>query len=96
MVPGVKNLTAAVQIAVEVQVRFPAELGGLKGPALPQVWLGFNPWPGIFLMPRVPPKKKNKPRSSYCHPFFFFFFLAAPSACGSSRAKNRTLTIAVT
>ena len=34
----VKNLTAVALVAVEAQVRSPAQCSGLKGLALPQLW----------------------------------------------------------
>ena len=42
MAQGVKNPTAVAPVAVEVQV---GSHSGLKDPALPQLCLGFNPWP---------------------------------------------------
>ena len=54
MVQGVKNLTAAVQVAANVQVQSPAGSRRLKHLALPllwcrsQLWLRFSPWPGNF------------------------------------------------
>ena len=53
MVQWVKNPYAAAQVAVEVWVLSPAWSSGLKDPALLQLWHGlqlwlrFNPWPGI-------------------------------------------------
>ena len=38
---------------------------GLKDPVLPQLWLGFDTWPGNFPMPKVQPLKKKKGRSSH-------------------------------
>ena len=32
----------------------------VKDLAMPQLWLGFVPWPGNFHMPWVLPKKKKK------------------------------------
>ena len=49
MLQQVKNLTAVVQVTVEVQVQSLAEGCGLKDPVLKhrsQLWLGFNLWPG--------------------------------------------------
>ena len=37
--------TAAARVAVDVWVQFLARHSGLKDPALPQLQLGFNPWP---------------------------------------------------
>ena len=39
----VRNLTAASQVAAEVQVCSPAQSCGLKDLALSQLWLGFSP-----------------------------------------------------
>ena len=39
----VKNLTAAAQVTVEVQVPSLAGHSGLKDLVLPQPWLGFSP-----------------------------------------------------
>ena len=50
----IKNLTAAAQVAVKVQVQSLATWrSGLKDLALMQLWLGFSPWPGNFIMPRM-------------------------------------------
>ena len=49
MAQWVKNLTAAAQVAVELQVQSPAQHSGLKDLVIPQLqhrlqlWLGFNP-----------------------------------------------------
>ena len=60
MVQWVKNLTAVAWIAVEAWFQSLTGFSGLKGPALLQVWLGFNPWPGNFHKPWVWPLKKKK------------------------------------
>ena len=39
---------------------FPSPVQWIKDPALPQLWLKFNPWPGNFHMPWVRLKKKKK------------------------------------
>ena len=39
----VKNMTAAIWVAVEVWVQSPAPYNGLKDPVLLQLWLRFNP-----------------------------------------------------
>ena len=49
MAPWVKNPTAAAQLAAEAWVPSLAQCRALKDPALPQLQLGFNPWPGNFL-----------------------------------------------
>ena len=51
MAQWVKDPTAADQGSAEVQVLSLAWHSQLKDPALPQLWLGFNPWPGNFHMP---------------------------------------------
>ena len=57
VVQGVKNPTAAAQVAVEVWGQSVVQHSGLKDPALPylqhgsQLWLGFDPWPGNFQLP---------------------------------------------
>ena len=38
----------------------PGLASGLKDPVLPQLWLGFDTWPGNFPMPQVQPLKKKK------------------------------------
>ena len=37
---------------------FPGDLG-VKDPAWSLLWLGFDPWPGNFHMPRERPKKRE-------------------------------------
>ena len=56
MAQGIKNLTAAALVTAEVQVQSSAQHSGLKGLALPQLWLRFNSWLGCGL----PIKKKKK------------------------------------
>ena len=41
----IKNTAAAAQVAVVVQVRFPAQCSGLKDLSLPQLQLRLSPWP---------------------------------------------------
>ena len=53
MAEQVKDLTVVAQIVAEVQVQSPVWHRGLKDPALPQLWLRFNPWPRNFHMPWV-------------------------------------------
>ena len=53
MAQWVQNSTAAAWVAAEVGVRSLAQRSGLKDVALPQLWLGFIPWPGNFHMPWV-------------------------------------------
>ena len=48
MVQWVKNPTAMAEVAVEVQVESLAWCSRLKDPVLPQLWLGFDAWPGNF------------------------------------------------
>ena len=60
MTQWVKNLTAVAGFAVEVRAGSLAQGSGLKDLALPQLWLGFNPWPGNFHMPQVQPQNKMK------------------------------------
>ena len=55
MAQWVKNLIAAVQVTVEVQVQFLAWCSGLKDPMLLQLWLRFNPRLRNFHMLRVRP-----------------------------------------
>ena len=61
VVQWVKNLMAAVWVAVKVWVWTQAWQSGLKDPVLPQLWcrvelqLRFNPWPKNFHMPRAWP-----------------------------------------
>ena len=50
VVQWVKNPTAAAQVTVEMQVQSLAQHSGLKGQALLQLKLGFNPWPRNFYM----------------------------------------------
>ena len=38
----------------------------VKDPALPQLWLGFYPWPRNFFMPQVQSKKKKRSDVKYC------------------------------
>ena len=65
MAQWVKNLTAAARVPLKAQVRFPTWGSGLKDLALlqlrcrSQLWLGFNPWPRNFHMPRVQSLKNN-------------------------------------
>ena len=44
MAQWVKNSTAGAWVAAGAQVWSPAQCGGFKNLALPQLWLGFNPW----------------------------------------------------
>ena len=60
MAQYVKNLTAVAWVAAEVWVSPPTPRSGFKDLALPQLQLGFNPWPGNFIMPLVRPLKKKK------------------------------------
>ena len=60
VVQQVKNPTALAPFAAEEQVPSVAWCTGLKDLALPQLWLGFNPWPRNFHMPQVWPLKKQK------------------------------------
>ena len=55
-----KHLTAAAWVTAEVQVQSFAWHRGLKDPALPKLWLRFNPWPRNFYIPQVWPLKKKK------------------------------------
>ena len=45
MAQWVKNPAAVAQVTVEVQVQSPAQHSGLKDLMLPQLRLGFSPWP---------------------------------------------------
>ena len=47
--------TAVAQIIAEVWVQSLALSIGLKEPVLPQLWLGFNSWPGNFHLLQVWP-----------------------------------------
>ena len=49
---------------------FPSPVQWIKDPALPQLWLKFNPWPGNFHMPWVRLKKKKK-KMRYTKDFIF-------------------------
>ena len=51
MAQWVKNPTAVAPDAAEVQIQFPGGHNELKDLALPQLQLGFSPWPGNFYMP---------------------------------------------
>ena len=51
----VKNSTAAAWVAAEEWVPSPIRHSGLKDLALPQLWLGFSPWPGNFHTPWAQP-----------------------------------------
>ena len=53
MVQWIKNLTAAAWVAVEAGIQPPAPCSGLEDPLLPQLWLGFNPWPGNVHVPSL-------------------------------------------
>ena len=46
MVQWVKNLTAVVPVAAEMQVQYLSWGRGLTYPGLLQLQFGFNPWPG--------------------------------------------------
>ena len=53
-IPGVpasarwlKNPTAGAWVTIEVRIRSLAQSSWLKDLVLSQLWLGFNPWPGI-------------------------------------------------
>ena len=59
VVPWAKNLTAAAPVAVEARVRPPTWPSGLKDLVLPQLWCGFDPWPGNLHM-SSPFKKKKR------------------------------------
>ena len=50
VVQQVKNLTEGAPVAVEVRVQSLAQHSGLKDASLPQLQLGFSPWPGNFHM----------------------------------------------
>lgn len=43
----VKNPTAVARVSAAAQVLSPAWPNGLKDSVLPQLWLGFNPWPRL-------------------------------------------------
>ena len=43
----VKNPTAVARVSAAAQVQSPAWPNGLKDSVLPQLWLGFNPWPRL-------------------------------------------------
>ena len=47
----------------------------VKDLALSLLWLGMNPWPGNFHMPRVWPKKKERKKNEFEFrsqiPYFF-------------------------
>ena len=68
MAQWIKNPTAALRVAWEVQVQSQDQGSGLRDPQLPQlrgrlqVELGFDPWPGNFHTLRVHKilKKKRK------------------------------------
>ena len=59
MVHWVKNPTAEAQVTEEAQVPSPAQHSGLKDPALLQLRLRFNPWPGNFHMLHVQPEERK-------------------------------------
>ena len=50
MAQRVKNPTVMAQVIVEVWVSSLTRQSGLKDPVLPQLQLGFNPWPGNLHM----------------------------------------------
>ena len=56
----VKDLTATVQVTVEVRVRFPTGHSGLKDLVLLQFQLRFDPWPWNFHMHGCGKKKEKK------------------------------------
>ena len=56
----IKNLTAVAQVTAEAQVQSPAWHSEFKDPALPQLQLEFNLWPGNFHMPWAGLKKKSE------------------------------------
>ena len=60
MAQRVKNPTVMAQVIVEVGVSSLAWQRGLKDPVLPQLQLGFNPWPRNFHRLQVQPFKKKK------------------------------------
>ena len=51
----VKNLNAVAQVAVEARVQSPAWQSEVQDPALLQLQLGLNPWPGNLHMPWMKP-----------------------------------------
>ena len=55
----VKNLTTVAQVTPEAQVPPQVQHSRLKDLGLPQLRLGFNPWPGNVHMPQVWPLKKK-------------------------------------
>ena len=59
MAQWVKNLTAGAWVPSL------AQCNGLKGLALLQLQLRFNPWPKNFHMPRVQPFKKKKKKKNF-------------------------------
>ena len=70
VVQWVKSLTSATCISAEVLVQSAARHGGLKDPALPQLWLKFHRRPGNVHVPRVLSLKgKNlyRPFVRFCH-----------------------------
>ena len=76
---AVKNLTAAAWVAVEAQVRPPAQHSGLKDPALlhlwhrSQMWLRFSSWPRNFCLLQVRPLKQKIYQSFVLRPSSFAF-----------------------
>ena len=61
---GFKNPTEVAWVAAEVWVPSLAQCGGLKDPALPKLWFGFNPWPGSFHKCKYGHLKKKKTSSA--------------------------------
>ena len=81
----------------------------VKDLVLPLPWHRFNPWPGNFRVLWVQPKKKKvgsnsaeyitlkkKKWEDSIQNVKRIIFLAAPTACGSSQARDKTHTTAPT
>ena len=73
MVQWVKDLTAVAWVAA-VLGSIPSLVQWVKDPVLPQLWLGFSPWPRNFHMPRVQTikTKQNKNENENATKIFHF------------------------
>ena len=63
MAQWVRNRTAEAHVPTGGTGLIPAQHSGSKGPVLPQLWLGFNPWP---IIPGEKKKKKKKKKFCQC------------------------------
>ena len=60
VVHWLKSPTAVAQVTVEAWFQSLVQPSGLKYPALSQLQLRFNPWPGNFHMSQVQPLNNKK------------------------------------